>query len=190
MRPQSSPLTEITDHMITTDVSTSRSSGQLESQHVFGIIVGSVVLIVLIIIGVVVIGFLLILSARRRNRHQFIETFIETTDNDAYTIRKAIPHTRSYNEHIAQNSLHMALISHSNDSMIASQSNIAYLASSEASKVRSHQASDIAVSTFMGTQNGGLISHTLHSHPNDDTIATERNISYLTSTGASAMQGR
>ena len=182
LQPQSSPLTDIIDH--TTDAST--SAGLLESKHIFGIIVGGVLLIVLIIVGVMVIGFLLILTARRRNRHQFVETFIETTDNDAYTIRKRAPHTRSHNGHITQH-LHMALIPRSNDSTIATKNNVAYLTSSEASMTRSHQANDITVSTFMGPQNGSL-NHTLNSHPNHNTIVMERNISYLTSSEASVIR--
>lgn len=189
IQPQSSPLTEIADH--TTD--TISTGGLLESKHIFGIIVGSLLLIVLIIIGVVVIGFLLILAARRRNnRHQFVETFIETTDNDAYTIRRKVPYTRSHNAagHTAQNGLHKALISHPpEDSMIATKKNLAYLTSSEASKIRScmHREGDISVSTFVGTQNGRL-NHTSDSHPNDSMIATERNISYMTSSDALAIQ--
>ena len=182
LQPQSSPLTDIDDCTGTTDAST--SAGLLESKHIFGIIVGGVLFIVLIIIGVVVMGFLLILTARRRNRHQFVETFIETTDNDAYTIRRGALPTQSHKGHIAQN-LHMALIPHSNDSAIVTKNNKAYLMSSEASRIQCHQANDITVSTFMGPQNGGL-HHTLNSHPNHNSIATERNIAYLTSSAASA----
>ena len=191
IQPQSSPVTEIADHT-TTD--TTPAGGLLESEHIFGIIVGSLLLIVLIIIGVVLIGFLLILAARRHNnRHQFVETFIETTDNDAYTIRRKLPYTRSHNAagRTAQNGLHMALISHpTDDNMVATKKNLAYLTSSETSKIRScmhQQEGDISVSTFVGTQNGSLNPN---SCPNDSTIATDKNISYTTSSDALATQHR
>ena len=185
IQPQPSPLTvqpDSTAHTPDAEINTRL----LESKHIFGIIVGGVLLIVLTILVVVVIGFLAILTARRRNRHQFVETFIETTDNDAYTIRRTALHARSNNGHVAQN-LHAALIPHSNDNLIGTKSNIAYLTSGEATMVRSHQANDISVSTFIGPQNGSL-KHTLNSHPSNNSIATERNIAYLKNNKPSDVQ--
>ena len=192
IRPQSSPLTEIAD--LTTDATTSTSTGLLESKHIFGIIVGGLLLIILIIIGVVVIGFLLILTARRRKRHQFVETFIETTDNEAYTIRRKVPYTRSQNGHIAQKNLQKALISQSDDlySTIATTTNVAYSTSTETSKIGgSHQANHIPVSTFtIGTRTrNGNLNHSSNRHPNQGTIAMERNVAYLTNSETPVVGG-
>ena len=168
IQPQPSPLTvqpDSTDH--TPDAAS--STGQLESKYIFGIIVGGILLTVLILVAVVVIAFLLITIARRRNRRQFVETFVETAENEAYHTRRTALHTRSNGQ---TQHFRAALNSHPIENTIETMSNRAYLTSSETSVVEANTTTE-HVNPVSGTHNADL----------NRTIEMQVNESYHTKVG-------
>lgn len=108
---------------------TTSATKLLESKHVFAIIVSIVLFTVLVLVLLLaVVSVALFVRARKRGGH-FVETFIETTDNDAYRSRTTLLAARTNRRRVRD-----ATPTDFHDVSIATTSNVAYRNGQEVSR--------------------------------------------------------
>lgn len=155
------------------------SFSSLESKHVFGIVVAVIMLVVLLlVVALATLGLLLLVKSRRRGRnHQFVETFIQTSDNEAYQSRTTLLIGRSNGQ---ERHLQTPPNSHPN-SIITTTDNVAYCHGTEFTNGRTSAQSDITGHPLnmisLGPSN--TMAHSVHSHSTSSgTIETRSNVAY------------